>query len=200
MTPQLESQIREWVAHSEGWHEPERFFEMAELILTRKPKVCAEIGVFGGRSLVCQAMALKEVGSGQIYGIDPWHVQPAIEGENDANAKWWKENVDLNQIHNWCMNGIHKYGLEKQAIVIRSCSQDCYRLFDMGIDHLNLDGNHSEVASCRDVEFYLPRLNPMGILLFDDANWQSTQKALAIISAQCDLVKDGGEYRIYRKR
>ena len=200
MTPQLEAQIRDWVSHSEGWHSPERFIEIAELIIKHQPTVCVEVGVFGGRSLVCQALALKEVGHGKIYGIDPWRTEAALEGENEKNKEWWANNINIHQIHEWCMKGIWKYGVEKQAIVIRACSQDCYELFDKGIAHLLLDGNHSEIASCRDVTFYMPRLLHGGILIFDDANWPSTQKALSIIGESCDLLKDGGEYRIYRKR
>lgn len=179
---------------------PERALEMAQGILDEKPRVAVELGVFGGRSLVSQAMALKEIGQGKIYGIDPWKTEAALEGENEANKNWWSKNIEINQIHQWCMNGIWKYGLEEQAVVIRSRSQFCVSLFDSGIDHLFIDGNHSEVASCRDVNFYLPLLKSKKLLIFDDANWPSTARALGYIGEECDLVKDGGEYRIYRKR
>jgi predicted O-methyltransferase YrrM len=200
MTPHLESQIREWVGHSEGWMVPERAIEMAQLILDAKPRVAVEIGVFGGRSLVAQGIALKELGVGQIYGIDPWKTEAALEGENEANKNWWSRNIDIGQIHQWCMNGVWKYGLDEQVVVLRARSQFCVSLFAGGIDHLFIDGNHSEIASTRDVNLYLPLLQKHGILVFDDANWPSTQKALEHVGVLCDLVKDGGEYRIYRKR
>ena len=47
---------------------------------------------------------------------------------------------------------------------------------------------------------YVPLLKPGGILIFDDADWPSTQAALKLLDAQCDLLKDAGSYRIYKKK
>lgn len=191
--------IEQDIPKMEGWTTPERCVEMAELILETKPKLCVEIGTFGGRTLVAQALALKENGAGTIYGIDPWRVEHALEGENEANRTWWSKNVDLEKIHRGCMEEIWKRGLDQQAVVIRTCSQYCHWLF-VDIDVLLIDGNHSEVASCRDVELYLPSVAHGGHVWMDDCDWESTKKAQTLMETQCDVVKDAGHYKLYRKR
>lgn len=185
---------------TEGWLTPERGVELAELVLEHKPETIVEIGVFGGRSLICQALALREIGKGKVYGIDPWKVEAALEGENVDNREWWQKNVDLHGIHKGAMETIWRLGLEEWAIVIRAKSQHVPVLFAGGIDLLNIDGNHSEIASCRDVRNYLPMVAPGGIVAFDDADWPTTKAALTLLDAECDLAKDTGHYRIYVKR
>lgn len=201
MRPELASTIREWHRTSEGWMEFERMMEMAQLILDTGPSVVCELGVFGGRSFITQALALKENGHGKIYGVDPWKLEKAIEGENDANVNWWKNNVDLNVIHQYCVNALWKYELDKHATIIRSASQDCYELFKK-IDILNVDGNHSEVASCRDVTLYLPMVKPGGYVWFDDCDWATTKAAQNWLEDACEIVKvsPDGHYKLYRKR
>ena len=184
----------------EGWVSPERGVELFDLIVQEKPVICVEIGVFGGRSLISQAYGLRENGAGRIFGIDPWKTEACIEGNNVANQVWWSKNVDLHGIHRGAMEAIWRLGLDRWAIVIRSKSEDACFLFRDGIDWLFIDGNHAEVSSCRDVMNYLPLLKSGGIMVFDDADWPSTQAALKLLDAQCDLLKDAGSYRIYKKK
>lgn len=196
----LNEQIKNELPKLQGWTSWERGVEMAELIIKKKPLMCVELGVFGGRSLIAQALALKENGIGQIFGIDPWKVEAAVEGENSANADWWTKNVDLHEIHKGAMEALWRLELDKWAVVIQAKSQDAAGLFLNGIDWLLIDGNHSEVASCRDVDTYLPKVTSEGIIIFDDADWPSTQKALKMLDRECDLLRDAKTYRIYQKR
>jgi len=181
----------------EGWTTPERGIEMAELVLETKPETIVEIGCFGARSTIAMALALRENGKGKIYTIDPWKKEAALEGENQANQAWWN-SVDLHDIHKKAMEAIWRNGLDEYVTVIRNTSQAVAPLFDdFSCNLLVLDGNHSEVASCRDVELYLSKLKYNSPLWFDDSDWPSTQKALKMIEEYCDLKKDGGNYRIY---
>jgi predicted O-methyltransferase YrrM len=183
----------------EGWTTAERGVEMAELVCRHKPQTIVQIGIFGGRSLIAQAMALRHNGMGKIYGIDPWRLDAALEGENDDNRQWWAK-VDLHAIHRLAMEAIWHYGLDSWAVVLRARSEHCPQLFAGGIDILEIDGNHSEVASCRDVELYAPMLAPGAYVHFDDADWASTQKALRMLEKWCGVVEDRGHYRLYKRR
>ena len=182
-----------------GWTSVARGLEMAELILEHRPKVIVEIGTFGGCATIPMALALRHVGSGKIYTIDPWHTQPCLEGENEANKEWWGK-VELSEIHEGVMKMIWRLGLEQLVIVIRARSQDVPELFP-SMCMVNVDGNHSEIASCRDVNNYLPRLKSGGLCFLDDADWPSTQKCQELILESCELVKSGdnGHYKIFRK-
>lgn len=188
------------VSKLEGWVSPERGVELFDLIVKEKPVICVEIGVFGGRSLISQAMALRENGIGRIFGIDPWKIEAATEGNNVVNQEWWSKNVNLHGIHQGAMEAIWRLELDRWAIVVRAKSQDAWFLFRNGIDWVFIDGNHSEVSSVRDVFLYAPLVKKNGIIVFDDADWPETQEALKMLDGQCELVKDAGGYRIYRKK
>lgn len=183
----------------EGWVTAERGLEMAEIILQNKPNTCVQIGTFGGRSLIAQALALREIGHGKIYAIDPWKKEACLEGENVENQKWWAK-VDMHDIHRKAMECVWKHGLDEYVVVIRNASHHVPHLFAGGIDVLEIDGNHSEVASCRDVELYAPMLNPGAYVHFDDSDWPTTHKALSLLEQTCELLKDGRTYRIYRRK
>lgn len=187
----------------EGWTTPERGIEMAELVLETKPETIVEIGCFGARSTIAMALALRENGKGKIYTIDPWKKEAALEGENQANQAWWN-SVDLHDIHKKAMEAIWRNGLDEYVTPIRTYSHFVGSIFPpIGI--LVIDGNHSEIASCRDVEKYIPLVKSGGLIWFDDSNWQSTQKALSLIESYAplgnrvfDLFKNGESYRIYK--
>lgn len=181
----------------EGWTTPERGIEMAELVLDTKPETIVEIGCFGARSTIAMGLALRELGKGKIYTIDPWKKEAALEGENQANQAWWN-SVDLHDIHKKAMEAIWRNGLDECVIPIRTYSHFIGSIFS-SINYLVVDGNHSETASCRDVEHYLPLVAIGGTVWFDDSNWPSTQKALDMVAKGCELIKDGGSYRIYKK-
>jgi cephalosporin hydroxylase len=182
-----------------GWLTPDRAVEMYRLVREYRPALTVEIGVFSGRSLVATAMGLKDNGHGHALGIDAWRPQTCIEGEHhNADARWWAR-TDLHAVHRACMETIWRLGLAERVTVIRAASQDCAGIIPDGIGILYIDGNHSELASCRDVELYLPKVAPGGYCWMDDTDWISTKKAQSMMGERCELVKDGGNYRLYKK-
>lgn len=187
----------------EGWMTPERGLQFVEHVLEHKPKVVVEIGVFGGRSMLCYALALRQLNEGGVYyGIDPWEIQAVQEGETVPENREWNSGVDWNAIHLGAMNVIWKHNLDKWAVVVRSASHHCHGLFQ-DIDLLAIDGSHVESVAVRDVELYLPKLKPGGYLFFDDSDWPSTQKAIKLVEQSCDLIRDDGREThnsLYRKR
>lgn len=206
MTTELESKIRTTIAPLEGWCWPEKALAMADLILENRPVTVVEIGVFGGRSLIPQALALKEVGSGIAYGIDPWRREDALEGFlSDADRAWWA-SVDLDLIHGGCMRAIWDANVEEHCIIIRSHSRYCHKLFGGGIQVLHVDGGHSEEVASRDIRLYLPQVSTGGYIWLDDANWDGVAKAAKLLDPSCDRIKTferpggGGMCALYRLR
>src|SRR6266446_5665338 len=191
----IEDAIYNYFPHMEGWCTPERGCEMAEHILETKAKVCVDIGVFAGRSTIAMGFAARQLVDSIVYGIDPWKIDSAVEGDTvEENAKWWKERSNLEQMHWQAMQVIWSHRLDPWVTIIRNGSQYVHQLFPI-IDFLNIDGCHTEIASCRDVELYLPSLRSGSYLMFDDSDWGSTQKALSMIEEQCDLINDNGKAR-----
>jgi len=187
----------------DGWCWPEKANAMANLIteIRPSPNVIVEIGVFGGRSLLPQAEAVRRNGVGCIVGIDPWRLVPSIEGDIDQEQKDWWSKVDLQTVHQEFMEHLWRLGLDSHCIIIRNTGDQCAHLFNgESIDILHIDGNHTEEVSCRDVRTWLPKVRRLGYIWFDDTNWASTQKALALIEEHCAPIKDVASCRLYQKR
>lgn len=197
------SLLEDIIPKMEGWLTVKRAIEMYELIRQTRPAKVVEIGVFGGRSLIAQALALKHNGFGRIYGIDSWKKEDAIEGEADAvNKSWWTQNINMHIIHQGAVEAIWRQGLDEYAVLVRCASQHCHELFD-GIDILFVDGNHSEVASLRDVTLYGPRVNKNGWIWMDDCDWANgaTLKAQEFLMQFCEEHRsyDNGHYKLFWK-
>lgn len=200
LSRQLRDRITGAVAgFQHGWCTPEKALAMATLIAQKLPKVCVEIGVYSGRSLVPQAMVLQAVNHGVIYGIDPWKKSHASEGNcSEADKEWW-DSVDLHAIHNYCMDKIWEQALDGHCVIVRAASHFCAQLFNT-IDILHIDGCHSEESSCRDVNLYLPKVMRGGHIWIDDTDWATTAKAQAMLANACEKVSQVGTCALYRKK
>jgi predicted O-methyltransferase YrrM len=205
--PELLPEIRDAMVPLQGWTTPERGFEMADAIFETRPKIVVEIGVFGGRSLVAQALAMRASGhGGLVVGIDPWRKEAALEGENEDNRKWWTA-VDIEKVHRDAVNAIWSRNLQSHCVIIRSASQHVASLFPR-VDMLFIDGNHA--MAMRDVEMWGPKVPPGGYIFADDADWNSTQFAYNRLKEMADVVNVGdeivdgvhrkGHYLVLRKR
>lgn len=184
----------------EGWMTTEKGEAMAELVLEHKPLMVVEIGIFGGRSMAAQGIACRENGVGKVYGIDPWKLESALEGDvGKENAEWWSKNMDLHNIHKGCMEDLWRLNLDEWCIVIRAASQHCASLFKK-IDVLHIDGNHSELTSCRDVQLYVPKVRKGGFIWFDDTDWSTTKKAVKLMEEMAHKVREVGTCHLYQKR
>ena len=199
----IESAINEYIPGLEGWTEPSRACEIAECILSTKAKICVDIGVFAGRSTIAMGFAARQLVDSKVYGIDPWTPEAATDNDdNKEGIDWWKEKANLEDIQRQAIRSVWSHHLEQWVIFIRSKSEYVYQLFPE-IEFLNIDGGHSEAASCRDVELNLPRVKPGYYVTMDDTAWPSTQKAVRMLDQQCKLVKvtkSKTEYRTYVKK
>jgi len=196
-TPQhIQDAINHYVPTLHGWLLPERGCEMADAIFETRPKLCVELGVFGGRSLISQAFALRELNhGGVVVGIDPWRVEDALDGEKDeTNRKWWQNNIDIESIHRAAMKAIWDHRLEPWCVAVRAASQYAAPMFGE-IDMLFIDANHSEVASMRDVETWIPKLKAGAYCFLDDLDWPSTKRAYERAKEMVDVVRVGSEHR-----
>jgi predicted O-methyltransferase YrrM len=181
------SLILEAEAKLAGWCSREKALVIARTILQERPTICVEIGVFGGRSLIPCAAALRHIGAGAIYGIEAWSPNVAIENPtNEVNDDWWSK-VDFSRIKQEFFRFIAATNLTQHVRVIEASSNRAAGLFDR-IDFLHIDGSHSIVNAAEDVILYARKVPPGGIIVFDDINWQSTAPARALLEAICETV------------
>ena len=146
------------ISNLEGWCTLDKSKKLYDLIKKTNPKNVVEIGVFGGKSLLSQAFALKDNNNGIIHGIDSWKYNDCIDGMTDSDAiNWWK-TLDYEKIYNGCVNAIISNGLENYVNLHRMTSEEYSNFINYEIDILHRDGNHEEESSCKDVGLYLPRV------------------------------------------
>ena len=184
-----EEQTIKQLVHIPGWCSEEKAKKMMDLIYETHPKICVEIGVFGGSSIYPTASALKYLGAGVVHAIDPWAKDDCLEGytPDDPNYQWWGK-LDLDQVYNNFKLMLNYYSISPFCQVMRMTSKAALSHFENeSIDILHIDGNHTEQVALADAEMYLPKVKMGGYIWFDDVNWVTTNKAVAYLMRSCTI-------------
>jgi len=185
-----------------GWCTREKTECLYKLVNDNTPNLIVEFGVFGGRSLIPMALALKKNNNGKIIGIDPWDREASITSydKEDPNYKWWF-NVDHNAIFKSFIDSIHEYKINNYVAYYRKRSNEVVNLFaDQSIDILHQDGNHTESISSEEVELYYNKVKPGGFWLMDDCDWPTTLKAQElIITKGYSLFADYTAWKVFKR-
>jgi predicted O-methyltransferase YrrM len=171
----------------EGWCSPQKSLLLYSLTRAHKPKTVVEIGIYGGRSIVPIAAALKDNGVGQVYGIETWSGSAATSYRtNIANDFWW-QNIDFPKLKGDFLQFVVQHQLQDTIRVVEAASDRCAGLFDR-IDLLHIDGGHSTYGAAQDVVNYVSKVPSGGIIVYDDINWPSTAAGLDILRDSCRLL------------
>lgn len=183
----LFDRVKASLATGGDWCTTEKAVTLAALVVSLRPKVVVEIGVWGGSSLVPMALAAKELGtwtdpisqrasSCKVIAIDPWDPVASIEGQDPVNAAWWGEK----QRHVWAyetfLQRLKMFELEDVVEIRRERSD--VSVSPSGIGLLHVDGNHGEQAVA-DVLRFSPNVRAGGIVILDDYHWSSGSVARA---------------------
>jgi len=181
MSPRLIERLKQ-IERLEGWCTHAKAIHFAELILQRKPSLCVEIGVWGGRGAIAMGMACQEVGAGEVIGIDPWTPAAALEGGvSPEHDEWWAK-VDYGAIQRGADAARFALGVEDVVRFIPKHDTEVLGEFtDGSIDILHLDSNHAEVTSVRSVRDWVPKLKIGGVFVMDDTTWPTTQRAIELL-------------------
>ncbi|MBI2743539.1 MAG: class I SAM-dependent methyltransferase [Chlamydiales bacterium] len=157
-----------------GWCSPQKGTILVDMVLKTKPKVIVEIGVYGGKSVIPMAYALKVLREGKIYGIDPWSNFESTQWvQNEENKHFWA-SVDHEAIMQGLIQKVEQFGLQEQVVLIRNSSMEAPPIEN--IDILHIDGNHSDETSYFDVLKWVPYVNSGGWIIFDDMTWYENNK------------------------
>ena len=189
--------IDAWFASNpppDGWTTAETAKVLASCIVALRPTVCIELGVFGGRSCIPVAMALREVGRGTIICVDPWSAQASVQGMPKAHADWWGRQEMHDQVYARFMKAVRDLGLLEVIKVKRAKSDDIPVPENIG--YLAIDANHGAQAE-RDFARFTPSVKIGGLLWADDLDWDGghVQKAAdRIMSGGFDLLYRIGEH------
>lgn len=160
----------------DGWCSKEKASVLMDLVIHTKPEIVVEIGVFGGKSLIPMAFALRRNGSGMAYGIDPYQKDFSQVGQDGQNLHWWS-TVDHKKVLNKLLAKITQFGLKDYVHLEIASSQDAPEI--PNIDILHIDGNHSEESSLADVQKWVPLVREGGLIILDDLTWGATNDRAA---------------------
>lgn len=155
-------QVYGWCSHSKG-------SILIDIIQKIQPATIVEIGVWGGKSLIPMAYALKMQGKGKIYGIDPWSSAESVVGMVEESNKVYWSVVDHEAAYFNLLTNLERFGLLDHVQLIRSTSANADPIFE--IDLLHIDGNHSESSSYLDVTKWAPLVRKGGWIVVDDVSW-----------------------------
>lgn len=194
---QLFAQIEsEFAVHKDGWCSLDKAHTLAAAILTMRPNLVVEIGIWAGRSLLPMALAMKQIGKGKIVGLDPWKAEASVQGITGEDLKWWA-TVDHERVFNDFNNWITQDAVG-QFVEIHRCRSDEFdhkkMITEKGlIDICHIDGNHGEAASVYDVTHYAANVRVGGFLYFDDlARAKKAAEMLPGMGFQMLYIIDGG--------
>jgi predicted O-methyltransferase YrrM len=152
-----------------GWCTKAKASVLIDIILKMKPETVVEIGVWGGKSLIPMACAMRANGKGQIHGIDPWDSQASIQGsENEVNKAWWG-SINHDNILRGLIVKMYEFGLEDYCVLTKASSQEATPVFE--IEVLHIDGNHANEMSLGDVKKWVPLMKHGGWIILDDISW-----------------------------
>ena len=192
---ELMMKIEDVVPKLEGWCDVYKAQHLAAMVISMRPKVTVEIGVFGGRSLCPISMAHSFIESGYALGIDPWASSASLDGMDGENKQWWG-SLDHEAIYAGFMSASARLRADGFLKVIRSTSSEAVNpLLGHDVPHeidlLHIDGSHSDSASCHDVRFYGRRVRIGGICIMDDIDWASKAAAMLPAAGYRELYKLG---------
>jgi hypothetical protein len=127
-----------------------------DLIATLRPGLLVELGVDRGESYFtfCQAVVENSTAT-RCFGIDTWR--------GDQHAGGYDETTFAE------VTRYNRENYEPFSNLLRATFDDALtRFHPNSIDVLHLDGLHTEPAVRHDVESWLPKLRPGGLLLLHD--------------------------------
>jgi hypothetical protein len=132
-----------------------------DLVAVMKPAVLVELGVDRGESYFafCHAATEHQTGT-RCFGIDTWRGDEHAGGYDETTFAQVSEHNRANY--------------ESFSTLVRSSFDDALARFDKeSIDVLHLDGLHTEAAVRHDLDSWLPKLRPGGVLLLHDVGVRS---------------------------
>lgn len=133
-----------------------RPFERESSLRKQKGLIGAEIGVAGGE----HALSLLETLSiKRLYLIDPYDI---YETYTEGKQHYGADGSGLNEFRARAEFLLSKYS--DQIVWIREKSSDAAKSISEQLDFVYIDGNHAEDFVTQDINDFIPKLSPRGVI------------------------------------
>jgi predicted O-methyltransferase YrrM len=166
---------------------------LGRLITERGLQRIVEIGVYHGRCSVALSAAARRVTGARVWGIDPYcgdvYDDPGQGHELADQITTFIAELDYDAVCAGMLQRMRDLGYGEVFTLLREPSLTAAEHFDPGtVDLLHIDGDHSRPAVEADLEAWLPRMRPGGIVVFDDVSWRSIAPVAADLQARCEVL------------
>jgi len=187
-----------------GWCPPEKAQMLAALVMATRPATVCELGVWTGASLIPMAMALKEIGSGMILGIDPWKADASVQGQiAQPDIDFWSRQGEHEQAYSQFMEKVNGLGLQDFVRVVRKTSNE---VNPPDMDIIHVDANHGPQV-LTDVIRFCPKVKQGGYCIMDDLGWTGGAVSGSISRLQAmgfrelyQIKNERGWWAVYQRR
>lgn len=168
----LAVEVEESLAPGAGWCSLEKANTLAAIIVSLRPSIVVELGVWMGGSAIPMALALKIVGSGQLLAIDAWSSEMSVAGqESEIHRKWWGAMGESGHLRAFevFLARLRKHGIPPERCAVRR-QRTNEAVVPSSIDLLHHDANHGPQV-VDDIERWTPAIRVGGMLILDDLDW-----------------------------
>jgi hypothetical protein len=165
-------EVEESLVPGAGWCSLEKANTLAAIIVSLRPRVVVELGVWMGGSAIPMALALKAIDSGQLLAIDAWSSEISVAGqESEIHRKWWGAMGESGHLHAFevFLGRLRKYSIPPERCTVRRQRTNEAAVPPL-IDLLHHDANHGPQV-VDDIERWAPAIRVGGMLILDDLDW-----------------------------
>jgi hypothetical protein len=135
-----------------------------------------EIGVWGGRSIIPCAAALRHVGTGFVTCVGTWSADAARASPiHGASDRLWS-GVDFPRIKRQFHRFVAAADLTQQVRLVEADSRSAVALFDH-IDFLHVNGTQCISNAAEVAVLYACKVRQGGIVLLDNVDWTGAESA-----------------------
>jgi len=174
----------------DGWCTLNKALTLASIVVSLRPKVSIEIGLYAGRSFTPIALAHQEVG-GKAIGIDPWSAKDAVVGYTGENEKFWNNPANMERVKGETFKWVNHFGLSSCVEIIQKPSDE---VAPVKCGLLHVDGQHT-IQSLNDVRRFSFEMDYGSIIVMDDVNWKND--GVGHVQTAVQWILDNGWVKLY---
>ena len=172
----------------EGWFNFQDVYDLA-VQRAHDGAIFVEIGCWMGRSTAYLAQQILDSGKKiTLYAVDMWqgseeevHQNRIREIEQDGQTPMGMFLRNMEECH-----------VASVITPVRMNSHVAAREFQKGsVDFVFIDASHEYLDVCRDIDDWLPKVKPNGIIAGDDFGWEGVGRAVSSIFGDDLLLSDG---------
>lgn len=161
-----------------------------------EPTLGAEIGVFKGQ----MAAALREAfPKCELLLVDPWQAWQAGDSYYDNHKRTGKlTELDWDEVYHEAFNRMIEAGGKNR--ISRTTSKWASRMVEpQTFDFVFIDANHSYVDVKNDIELWLPKVRPGGLICGHDygGRYKGVARAVHNVLGKDDLIIPGNRTRLW---